>query len=93
MDVTRGETHVPVCLQLPSGVVRLFIVIFQSFTVLLKTYSNEKVLKLIEDYHESYCLWDITSPEYKNRVKRKVVLESLAAKHNVTVAEIEKKIH
>lgn len=56
-------------------------------------WSNEKVLKLIEDYHASYCLWDVTSPDYKNRVKRKVALESLAAKHNVTVAEIEKKIH
>lgn len=56
-------------------------------------WSNEKIFKLIEDYHASYCLWDATSPDYKNWVKRKVTLESLAAKLNVTVAEIEKKIH
>ena len=56
-------------------------------------WSNEKVLKLIEDYHASSCLWDVTSSDYKNRVKKKLALESLAAKHDVTVADIEKKIH
>lgn len=56
-------------------------------------WSNEKVLKLIEDYHASFCLWDVTSPDYKNRVKRRAALDSLAAKHIVSVEEIEKKIH
>ncbi|VEN36211.1 unnamed protein product [Callosobruchus maculatus] len=36
---------------------------------------------------------DVTSHGYKNGVKRKLALESLAAKLNVTVAEVEKKIH
>ena len=56
-------------------------------------WSNEQVLQLIEDYHASSCLWDVTSTDYKNRVKRKLALESLAAKHEVTVADIEKTIH
>ena len=56
-------------------------------------WSNEKVLALVEDYHASSCLWDVTSSDYKNRVKRKAALEALAAKHDVTVAEVEKKLH
>ena len=56
-------------------------------------WSNDKVLKFIEDYQASSCLWDVTSPNHKNRVKRKSAIDSLAAKYEVTVADIEKKIH
>ena len=56
-------------------------------------WSYEKVLKFIEDYHATSCLWDATSTDYRNRAKRKSVIESLAAKHGVTGADIEKKIH
>lgn len=54
---------------------------------------NENVLKLIEDYHNEKCLWDVTSPDYKNRAKRRAAMELLAANHQVSVEEIEKKIH
>ncbi|ESN98632.1 hypothetical protein HELRODRAFT_162069 [Helobdella robusta] len=57
-------------------------------------WSNELVLKFIEDYRSSCsCLWDVTSPDFKNREKRKAALRSLAAKYNVTESEVEKKIH
>lgn len=54
---------------------------------------NDKVLKFIEDYQACSCLWDVNCPDYKNRVKRKSAIESLAAKYEVSVADIEKKIH
>ena len=56
-------------------------------------WSNDKVLKFIEDYHGFTCLWDVTCSDYKNRVKRKAALESLATVHEVPVGDIEKKIH
>ena len=54
---------------------------------------NDKVLKLIEDYQACSCLWDVNCPDYKNQVKRRSAIESLAAKYEVSVADIEKKIH
>ena len=59
---------------------------------------NDKVLKFIEDYQACSCLWeDYKNPDcktdYKNSVKRKSAIESLAAKYEVSVTDIEKKIH
>ena len=54
---------------------------------------NDKVLKFIEDYQACSCLWDVNCPDYKNRVKRKSAIESLAAKYEVSGADLEKKIH
>ena len=61
--------------------------------LIIEMWPNDKVLSFIEDYHAFSCLWDVTSAEYKNRDKKKLALQSLATKHEATVADIEKKIH
>lgn len=54
---------------------------------------TEKVLRFIEDFHAASCLWEVTNPEYKNRIKKKIVIEELAKKYEVSVSDVEKKIH
>ena len=73
----------------------MFNTIFTVFSLdhVFAMWPNDKVLKFIEDYQACSCLWDVNRPDYKNRVKRKSAIESLAAKYEVSVADIEKKIH
>ncbi|XP_055592771.1 uncharacterized protein LOC129744318 [Uranotaenia lowii] len=56
-------------------------------------WTREKILRLIKDYRDTPCLWDVSSPEYKVKRNRREARIALAAKHNVTVDQIEKKIH
>ena len=48
-------------------------------------------MRFIEDFHAASCLWEVTNPEYKNRIKKKIVIEELAKKYEVSVSDVEKK--
>lgn len=56
-------------------------------------WSSEKTLLLIEDFHSSRCLWDVTSEDYKNRNKKRLTLEDIGKKYETSASDVEKKIH
>lgn len=56
-------------------------------------WTTQKTLDLIEELHINICLWDVTSLDYRNRDKRAKALSELSQKFEVSVLEIDKKIH
>jgi hypothetical protein len=58
----------------------------------LRMWTSETTLKLIEDLHSLPCLWDVQSAEYKNRNKKVDAYDTLASKYCVSVMQVEKKI-
>ena len=55
-------------------------------------WSTEKTLELIELFHSSPALWDVTCVDYKKKMKKIDALTEMADKLSVSVSEIEKKI-
>jgi hypothetical protein len=58
----------------------------------LRMWTSENTLKLIEDLHSLPCLWDVQSAEYKNRNKKVDACDTLATKYGVSAVEVEKKV-
>ncbi|CAH1114372.1 unnamed protein product [Psylliodes chrysocephalus] len=61
-------------------------------TVKRITFSDEKIIELIELYRENECLWNIKSAEYKNNIKRKAAITDIAKNLFVKEEIIKKKI-
>ena len=55
-------------------------------------WSTEKTLQLIELLHSSPVLWDATSEDYKNRMKKMDALKEIATTVSVSEIDTEKKI-
>ena len=55
-------------------------------------WSTEKTLQLIELLHSSPVLWDVTSEDYKNRMKKMDALREIATTFSVSEIDTEKKI-
>ena len=55
-------------------------------------WSTEKTLQLIELLHSSPVLWDVTSEDYKSRVKKMDALREIATTVSVSEIDTEKKI-
>ena len=55
-------------------------------------WSTDKTLELIELFHSSPVLWDVTSVDYKNKMKKVDAVTEIAAKFSVSVSDTEKKI-
>lgn len=58
-----------------------------------KVWSDGEIQTLIALYEENSILWDVRAENYRNRVKKQEVLESLAVKFNTTSNEISRKLH
>jgi hypothetical protein len=46
---------------------------------------NEKVFCLVKLYEDDECLYNVRSPEYHNRTKKKLVLHAIAKELNTSV--------
>lgn len=61
----------------------------------LPTFDNEMVLHFIRCYRENQCLWDFSSPSYKNKAARDEAYERLVAAMalpGLTVLDVKNKI-
>lgn len=58
-----------------------------------KAWTHSDVADLISMYRSMHCLWEVNSPDYKDRNKRNHCLEAMAVKFNTTPSEITRKIH
>ncbi len=50
------------------------------------------MLKIIVDLHALHCPWDVESPEYNNKDKRRDAMESFATKYNIATHDMDKKL-
>ncbi|XP_046675639.1 uncharacterized protein LOC124364308 isoform X2 [Homalodisca vitripennis] len=61
----------------------------------LPVFDNEMVLRFIRNYRENQCLWDFSSPAYKNKAARDEAYERLVAAMDLpglTVLDVKNKI-
>lgn len=56
------------------------------------SWSQEKIIKFIEEFRKSFSLWDTRLSEYKNNKAKLGELQKLATKFDCDVATIKKKI-
>ncbi|XP_069696487.1 uncharacterized protein [Periplaneta americana] len=56
-------------------------------------WTNQQVLTLIEAYRSYPMLWDPKDPDYKNRIKKKNALASIAQTVQRSPGEVERKLH
>jgi hypothetical protein len=59
---------------------------------MLRMWTGENTLKLIEDLHVLPCLWGVQTADYKNRNKESDAHDTLAKNYSVSAVEKEKKI-
>lgn len=58
-----------------------------------RTWSTEEIKSLIFYLESLPELWQISNPDYKNRVKKAAAVESLAEQFNTSALEINRKLH
>lgn len=58
----------------------------------MTSWTQEKTIKLIEEFHSRPALWDVSVPEYKNRNKRRDALKEVSELLALDIGEVEKKI-
>lgn len=58
-----------------------------------RAWSTEEIKSLILYYESLPELWQISNPDYKNRVKKAAAVESLAEQFNTSALEINRKLH
>lgn len=51
---------------------------------------QKKIINLIDDLQVPSCLWDVTSPDYKNRIKKRDAIQELSIKYGLSVSDMEK---
>lgn len=58
-------------------------------------WSEEETCKFVELYREAECLWNLASPNYKNKQERQTAIENLVKdmeKHGFGIQEAKQKI-
>ncbi|KPJ12146.1 hypothetical protein RR48_03893 [Papilio machaon] len=58
-----------------------------------RTWPAEEIKSLISYYESLPELWQVSNPDYKNRVKKSAAVDSLAEQFNTTAFEINRKLH
>ncbi|XP_013172745.1 PREDICTED: uncharacterized protein LOC106121578 [Papilio xuthus] len=58
-----------------------------------RTWPAEEIKSLILSYESLPELWQVSNPDYKNRVKKSTAVDSLAEQFNTTAFEINRKLH
>ncbi|XP_075985550.1 uncharacterized protein LOC142982754 [Anticarsia gemmatalis] len=58
-----------------------------------KVWERSEVVQLIEKYKSKRHLWDTTSKDYRNKIKKNAALKSLAQEFNTTHIEVWRKLH
>ncbi|XP_042209903.1 uncharacterized protein LOC121857781 [Homarus americanus] len=56
-------------------------------------WSNEMTVKVIEEYERNPTLWDMSSPDHKDREKKSSAWKKLAECMGAEVSEVQRKIH
>ena len=58
-----------------------------------KTWSYNDVADLISMYKSMPCLWEVNSPDYKDRNRRNECLDEMASRFSTSTCEITRKVH
>lgn len=56
-------------------------------------WTKDNTFKLIDELCQRRCLWDITCPNYKNRLVKRDNMHELACLFGVSDREVENKLH